>query len=72
MTLDEFTVVVQYLQSPDSEIVELGRVLGEQMGLDIKASDNYNSWIRTTTGYARISSWRKVRSIEKIYATAIW
>lgn len=43
MTFDEFTTIIQYLQSPDSEIVELGRVLGEQMGLHIEASDNYNS-----------------------------
>jgi hypothetical protein len=50
MTLDEFTTVIQYLQSPDLEIVELGRVLGEQMGLIICFSSQYLTYIKTTTG----------------------
>ena len=71
MTLDEFTTVIQYLQSPDLEVVELGRVLGKQMGLQIEIG-KYNSWIRTTAGYTKISCWIKVRSIEQLYAITIW
>ena len=40
MTLDEFTTIIQYLQSPDLEIVELGRVLGKQMSLQIESGNN--------------------------------
>lgn len=72
MTLDEFTTIIQYLQSPDLEIVELGRVLGKQMSLQIESGNNDDTWLRTTIGFARISYWIKVKSIEQIYAIAIW
>ena len=50
MTLDEFTTVIQYLRSPDSEIVELGRVLGKQMGLEIHSSSPHITYIKAITG----------------------
>lgn len=35
MTFDEFKVVIQYLQSPDMEIVMLGQELGKQFNMQI-------------------------------------
>lgn len=72
MTLDEFTTVIQYLRSPDSEIVELGRVLGKQMGLLICAESQYLTYIKTTTGWATISYVAQFKTIEQLYAICIW
>ena len=35
MTLNEFTTVIQYLQSLDTEIVMLGQELGKQFNMQI-------------------------------------
>lgn len=35
MTFDEFKIVIQYLQSPDMEIVMLGQELGKQFNMQI-------------------------------------
>ena len=35
MTFDEFKIVIQYLQSPDTEIVMLGQELGKQFNMQI-------------------------------------
>ena len=35
MTFTEFKVVIQYLQSPDMEIVMLGQELGKQFNMQI-------------------------------------
>ena len=35
MTFDEFKIVIQYLQSPDTEIVMLGQELGKQLNMQI-------------------------------------
>ena len=50
MTLDEFTTVIRYLQSSDMEIVELGRMLGKQMGLQIFSTSTHITHIKTVTG----------------------
>ena len=72
MTLDEFTTVIQYLQSPDLEVVELGRILGEQMGLIICFSSQYLTYIKTTTGWVTVSYVTQHKTIDELYAICIW
>lgn len=42
MTFDEFKIVIQYLQSPDMEIVMLGQELGIQFNMNVEF-DGINS-----------------------------
>ena len=67
MTLDEFTTVIQYLRSPDSEIVELGRVLGKQMGLILYFSSQHLTYIKTAT----VSYAFQYKTIDELYAISI-
>ena len=72
MTFTEFKVVIQYLQSPDMEIVMLGQELGKQFNMQIMFH-GANSWILTTTGWIPISRFNKLQpDLEQLYAISIW
>ena len=72
MTLDEFTTVIRYLQSSDMEIVELGRMLGKQMGLQIFSTSTHITHIKTVTGWATICYVSQHPTINELYAICIW
>ena len=72
MTFDEFKIVIQYLQSPDTEIVMLGQELGKQFNMQIMFQIA-NSWILTTTGWIPIPRFNKLElDLEQLYAVSIW
>jgi hypothetical protein len=58
--------VIQYLQSPDMEIVMLGQELGIQFNMNVEF-DGINSWIFTTMGWIPIR-FNKLQ----LYAVSIW
>ena len=72
MTFNEFKIVIQYLQSPDTEIVMLGQELGKQLNMQI-IFQVANSWILTTMGWIPISRFNKLQlDLEQLYAVSIW
>ena len=72
MTFDEFKIVIQYLQSPDMEIVMLGQELGIQFNMNVEF-DGINSWIFTTMGWIIIPRFNKLQpDLEQLYAISIW
>ena len=72
MTFDEFKIVIQYLQSPDMEIVMLGQELGIQFNMNVEF-DGINSWIFTTLGWIPIPRFNKLQlDLEQLYAVSIW
>lgn len=71
MTFDEFKIVIQYLQSPDTEIVMLGQELGIQFNMNVEF-DGINSWILTTMGWIPIRLNKLQLELEQLYATSIW
>lgn len=72
MTFNEFKIVIQYLQSPDTEIVMLGQELGKQFNMQIMF-EAANSWILTTLGWIPIPRFNKLQlDLEQLYAVSIW
>ena len=71
MTFDEFKIVIQYLQSPDMEIVMLGQELGIQFNMNVEF-DGINSWIFTTIGWIPIRFNKLPLELEQLYAVSIW
>lgn len=71
MTFDEFKIVIQYLQSPDTEIVMLGQELGIQFNMNVEF-DGINSWILTTMGWIPIRLNKLQLELEQLYAVSIW
>lgn len=71
MTFDEFKIVIQYLQSPDMEIVMLGQELGIQFNMNVEF-DGINSWILTTMGWIPIRFNKLQLDLEQLYAVSIW
>lgn len=72
MTFNEFKIVIQYLQSPDTEIVMLGQELGKQFNMQIMF-EVANSWILTTLGWIPIPRFNKLQlDLEQLYAVSIW